>query len=165
MHGGRMSEHDYTAAVSNTIIVCTDVVIINRERQTFYLAKRAAHPMKGIWWIGGRRHKGETPLEGIRFNFKRETGLDLPESRFTFVTILEYLWQDREQEPRYVGSHDLVHQFTVELTDEELAQVHAGLDAHEYDQNFGLQEFDRARLEAEGVYPTIIDVFNTIFKR
>ena len=153
----------HTVVIDNMIIVCVDAVIVNQERRTFYLAKRVVRPMPGIWWIGGSRKKGYAPLDGICLKFKDETGLDLPSERFTFVTMTEYLWQDREQMPQVNGSHNICHQFAVELTEDELELVRAGLDKKEYDSNYGLQEFDRDRLVAEDVHPVILEVFDKIF--
>lgn len=163
MRGGFMNETVYTAVLDHTIIVCTDAVIINRDRRIFYLVKRAIKPMQGIWWIGGRRKKGETPLKGMCRNFKRETGLDLPDERFTFVTMTEYLWQNREQEPQRNGSHNLCHHFSVELTDAELVAARHGLEKKEYEADYGLREFDRDRLVKEDVHPVIVDVYDKIF--
>jgi hypothetical protein len=163
MRGQFMDDETYTAVLDNTIIVCTDTVIINRERRTFFLAKRAVRPMAGIWWIGGRRKKGETPTEGIHRNFKRETNLDLNTDRFKFIAITEYIWQDREQKPYNKGSQNFCHQFFIELTEKELNKAKKHLEQTEYDSDFGLQEFDRNRLIQEKVHPVILDVFDKIF--
>ncbi|MBI2436672.1 MAG: NUDIX domain-containing protein [Candidatus Magasanikbacteria bacterium] len=163
MRGGFMRDEIYSAAIDNMIIVCTDTVIIDRQGQTFYLAKRSVRPMAGLWWIGGRRNKGETPLEGMRRNFKREAGLGLPQERFSFVAMTEYLWQDRAQEPTEKGSHNLAHTFATELSPEELKIARKQLETREYDPLFGLQEFDRARLVEEDVHPVILDVYDLIF--
>ena len=98
-----------------------------------------------------------------RRNFKRETGLDLPSERFVFVTMTEYLWQDREQEPQGNGTQTLCHQFVIELTEEELGIARNGLEAREYEPGYGLQEFNRDRLVQEAVHPVIIDVYDTVF--
>lgn len=162
--GGFMSDAAYKKVLDNTIFVCTDVVIVNTEKRVVYLAKRIVNPMRGIFWIGGRRKKGETPLEGIQHNFERETGLDLPADRFKFVTIVEYIWQIREQKPQENGSQNVAHQFMIELTDEELDIVSQNLSTSEYDSEYGLQEFNRDRLKKEEIHPVIMDVFNKIFQ-
>lgn len=164
MRGGFMEEEVFSAAVDHMIIACTDVVVINRERRTLFLCRRAVRPMKGLWVIGGRRRKGETPLEGIRRCFKRETGLDLPEGRFDFVLVTEHLWQDREQEPRDHGLHYLGHQFSIELTQEEFAHARDHLDSVEFDAEFGLQEFTRERLIQERAHPVLLLIYNVIFQ-
>ena len=164
MKGGkRVSNEVYAEILDETIIVCVDVLIINRNRETVYLLKRVAKPMQGLWCLGGRRVKGETPVEGMCRKFKLETGLDISPDRFIFVSIEEYVWQDREQESQDHGSHNIAHQFVVELTDEELAAVTKGLERKEFDSEFGLQEFDRSRLLREGTHPMIRKIFNQIF--
>ncbi len=163
MRGGFMDDVTYAAMVDHTIIVCTDAVVVDPQRRTFFLARRVARPMKGLWWIGGRRRKGETPQEAMCRNFLRETGLSLPSERFDLATIMEYLWQDREQEPSGRGSHNLAHQFTVCLTPTELATAAHNLDQREYDLGLGLQEFDRARLVTEHAHHAILDLYDTVF--
>lgn len=163
MCGGFMEEGVYTAVVDHTIIVCVDAVIVDRQARLFYLVKRVAHPMSGLWWIGGRRHKGESPVESMCRNFARETGLDLSAERFAFVTIVESVWQSRKQEPIDRGSHNLTHQFYIELTVDERGCVGQGLDRAEYDMEYGLQAFNLERLSQEAVHPAIIDLYNMIF--
>ena len=163
-----MSDAAYKEVIDNTILVCTDVVIVNIEKRVVCLAKRIVDPMRGIFWIGGRRKKGETPLEGMQRNFRREAGFDLPADRFKFVTFVEYIWQIREQEPQENGAQNVAHQFMIELTDEELNTVSRGLSPDEYDSGYGLQRFNRDRLKSEvekgNIHPVVMDVFNTIFQ-
>lgn len=165
MRGGFMSDAEYLSVLDNTIIMCADTVIVNRDRRTFYLAQRVAKPMhgSGIWWIGGRRHKGEMPLEGMIRNFLRETGLDLAPERFEFVFHGEYIFSERKQEVRSKGSHTAFHQWVVELSTEELSVVRAGLDSKEYSPTFGLKEFDRKALVEAEVHPVVIEVYDLVF--
>lgn len=165
MRGGRMDDAAYAAMLDHTIIACTDAVILDPSRRGFWLARRVVDPMKGLWWIGGRRMKGETPHEGMSRTFKRETGLDLPPERFHFRTVVEYLWASRVQEPHANGSHNLVHQFTVELSHAGRTRVASNLDAREYDRDFGLEFFDRARLIAADAHPAILDLYYEVFPR
>ncbi len=58
-----LSEHDYANAIQSLVVVCTDIVIINREEKRIYLAYRKAKPMNNYWWIGGRMRAGETKEE------------------------------------------------------------------------------------------------------
>lgn len=164
MRGGLMEEDVFLIAIDHMIIASTDVVVINRERGTLFLCRRAVRPMKGLWVIGGRRRKGETPLEGICRCFERETNLDLPENRFVFVLVTEYLWQDRDQIPRDHGLHYLGHQFSVELTQAELKHARTHLDPAEFDTEFGLQEFTRYQLIQERTHPALLLIYDTIFQ-
>lgn len=145
------------------IIVCTDAVIINRDRRTIYLAKRAIKPMQGLWWIGGRRLPGESAISSMQRCFKRETGLDIHSVHFTLVDIAEYLWKDRQQAPQDAGSHNLCHTFAVELSDTELEQAKSGLEKQEYEPRFGLREFSRTDLVRAKVHQVILDVYDKIF--
>lgn len=165
MCGGFMDDEAYASVLDHMIIVNVDVVVINRERGTLYLVKRAFRPMLGNWWwFGGRRKKGETPIQGICRSFKGETGLCPPEERFEPVAIIEYLWQEREQEPKYHGSHHIAHQFAIELTASELCVVQAGIGrTREYAAGNGLQEFDRARILAEDLHPAVLEVYDKVF--
>ena len=108
--------------------------------------------------------KWETPKQGMHRNFKRETDLDLTVDRFNFVTMTEYLWPDREQSPQENGSHNLCHQFVVELNDVELQKARENLSSEEYDHEFGLKEFNYTQLlDIEELHPVILEVYNKIF--
>ncbi|MFA4845813.1 MAG: NUDIX domain-containing protein [Patescibacteria group bacterium] len=163
MRGGHMGDAVFAAAVDHMIIACVDVAIVNRARRTLLLCRRRVRPMRGLWVIGGRRRKGETPITAMCRSFQRETGLELPEERFVFVMITEYLWQDRQQKPVDHGSHNLAHQFVIELTDTELASAAEHLDPVEFDRFHGIQEFTRGRLVEERVHPAILQIYDTVF--
>lgn len=163
-----ISDTAYAEAITGMVIVCTDVVLLNRERQTFYLATRRSLPMRGLWWIGGRMNAGETERESIMRAFRRETGLELPAGRFVETPrMTRYQWSERQQVPQTLGSDNLCYNYSLELSGEELAHVAAHLDPNEYDQEVGLREFTRAELKAiysEGrLHPVIWDIYQTIF--
>ncbi len=147
-----MPDDVYEQSIRGHIIVCTDTVIVDRARQTFWLAPRQAKPMSGgPWVIGGRRPAGILPRQNARATFKRETGLDLPEKRFTPTMIhKEYIWKDREQKPQNVGCHNFVDVFSIELTTEERAAASAQLEGKEYRSGEGLRAYDYAALRAVG---------------
>ena len=145
-------------------IVGTDVLFINRERRSFYLAKRKALPLLGYWMIGGRMWAGEDPRTSMQRVTKRETGLELAPERFTFVTLNRYLWATRAQIPHEKGSDNLCYTFIAELSPEELVLAAANLDRQEYEAAAGLTEFDSlASLEAEGVHQAIRDLYAQLF--
>jgi len=162
MRGGFIPDEAYPVVVDHTIIPFTDVLVVDYKSRTCYLAMRAIKPMKGIWEIGGGRRKGEKPVEAMRRNFKRETGLDLPEERFQFVFHADHVWQDREEEPQDKGKHYAGHHFVVELSSEELAAARASMEKREYDREFGLQEYTRERMVAENVHPALLHLFDMV---
>lgn len=158
-----LSDEAYADAIAALIVVCTDAAIISKKRKTIFLAKRSTKPMSGWWFIGGRRIVGETADESIRRCFARETSLDLPETRFQFVAINDYVWKEREQKPQDAETHTLGYTFLVELSDEEVKKTSSALDLKEYERGFGLQEFDRQKLIDEGVHQAVIDIYDEIF--
>jgi len=161
--GGVLSDEAYANAITSFIIVCTDIVSIDREKKVFHLAKRIVHSAKGIWRFGGRQRAGETMRESCVRLMEKELGLTLTPERFSYVQSTDELFSYRKLPPQEAGSHSLIHIFTVELTplERETAVVH--LDPNEYDIEFGIQEFDRARLVEEGVYSQLIDLYDTVF--
>ena len=50
--GEWMSPEVYEGVLSNCVIVCADVVIIDRTRRRINLARRRIKPMQGWFWIG-----------------------------------------------------------------------------------------------------------------
>lgn len=159
----RVPDAVYGCMLDNMILVTVDVLLINWQRRTCWLAKRKIYPMRGIWQFGGRRNWGETPLEAIRRCFKREAGLDLLLGRFLFLAHVEYLWREREQPPQDRGVHCSADQFALAVTDEEVALVRTGLEKGEYDREFGLREYTREQMVAEGLHQALIDAFDLVF--
>jgi ADP-ribose pyrophosphatase YjhB (NUDIX family) len=65
----------YKDIISNTINLCTDVVL--RYKDQFLFIRRTEEPCKDVFWpIGGRIHKGETAEQAARRKIKEEIGLD-----------------------------------------------------------------------------------------
>ena len=159
----RLEDREYGRALQRFVGVCVDAVSIDRDARVFFLAKRRAKPMRGVWWIGGGVSAGTLLEEAMAQNFKRETSLLLDADRFRFVCTNQYLWKDREQDPRDVGCHMEGHTFAVELSSEELATAGARLDQNEYDVDFGLQAFNRDRLVIEGAHQAIVDAYDLVF--
>jgi len=149
-------------AMNTMILVCSDVVIIDSATKSFYLANRTRRPAVGLYIIGGKRHAGETPKEGMRRKFKDETGLDVPEERFEFVTLQEFIWEDRAQPP-YTPCHVLSFTYKIELSDEELAQIN--LQEGEYNSKLGLKKFNREELYAAKPREQILDLYELIFPK
>jgi len=158
-----MPDDVYEQPIRGHIIVCTDSVIVDRVKKTFWLAPRQAKPMSGgPWVIGGRRPAGVMPRQNARGTFRRETGLDLPEERFVPTAIhKEYIWKDREQEPQDVGCHNFVDIFAIELSGDEHAAASGQLEDKEYASG-GLREYDRGALVAVG-NPILIDLYDEMF--
>jgi ADP-ribose pyrophosphatase YjhB (NUDIX family) len=164
MRGGkRLSSAVYKEVLDNLIAVCVDTMVVNMKKETFSLLKRVSKPMQGLWCVGGRRDKCEIPVEAMCRKFKDETGLDINPGRFIFIALEEHIWQDRQQAPQHHGSHSIAHQFIVELTPDELESAAKHLETKEFDSEFGLQEYNRARLIEEDVHTMIIDLYDKVF--
>lgn len=158
-----MTDEEYSKVLDVMVVVCADAVIVNRERKTIYLAKRKAKPMQGWWIIGGRVRSGEEPLAAIHRKFLHETGVDVSEERFKFISFIRHQWKDRQQQPQTHGVDDLSYTFVVELSQDELTVAHASLDEKEYEKDQGLTEFTKEKLEQENVHPSLLHLYNLIF--
>ncbi len=159
----RLSDEEYGKGLQCFVPACTDIVPIDRDQRTIYLARRRAKPMNGWWWLGGRMVPHETKNLSAARRFERETTLLLPETRFGLAAVLDYRWKDREQQPQTVGCHMLAYTFTVELTSDELAHVSGHLEKNECEEGGGLTAFDRERLLEEKVFSPILDLYDYIF--
>lgn len=160
-----LGDDEYADALEAFVLVCTDCVLINQERQTFYLAKRKSKPLSEWWFIGGRTFCGEDEITSIRRCLKRETKLDISPDRFRFLTMKRYLFKDRQQIPQNKSCDSLCYIFALFVTDEEIAIANANLDPEEYDTNIGLREFTADDLGKEGVFPPIVDLYEEIFSK
>ncbi|MBI4137760.1 MAG: hypothetical protein HY472_00740 [Candidatus Sungbacteria bacterium] len=132
---------------------CTDIIPINRQRRTLYLAPRISQPMAGWWWIGGRRYPGETKREAAKRNFNRETSLHFGEKQFENVSHHELLC---------LGIHYSIWTFAAEVSPDHVAYISDHLDQKEYDRTKGLREFTREQLIKERIHPSILTFYDKI---
>lgn len=163
LEGRFLDDEVYSKALSALVVVCTDIVLINKERRTFFLAKRTIESMKGWWCMGGRMMRGETELDSVRRLMKRETSLDVATSRFTYVTTNRYWCKYREQEPQEEGGDYICFVFALELGQDEIAAASANLDPAEYEPTLGLVECARDDLLELKVRPQLIDLYDRVF--
>lgn len=119
--------------------------------------------MSDWWFIGGRSFGGEEELSSMHRCLKRETGLDINPERFQFLTMKRYLFKDRQQAPQDKSCDSLCYIFAIFVTDEEIAIASSNLDPEEYDAEFGLKEFNAEELAKEGVFPSIVDLYEYVF--
>ena len=92
----RLTEEEYEKSLRAFVILCTDILIIDKNKKTIYLAKRKAKPMNGWWFIGGRMYANETKEESAVRCFKRETDIDIKEENLDFVALVDHRFKDRE---------------------------------------------------------------------
>ena len=115
-----LSDEVYTQVLDAIVVACVDIVLVSEGR--VLLGKRAWHPQKDWWIVGGRMHPGEEPEAAAARHAKRDLGLDLANNRFTYLTTYSAAWQTRRFEPVDRGTHTVSIVMTIELTPEE-AQV------------------------------------------
>jgi hypothetical protein len=158
-----LSEDAYGKAMESLIIVCADVLFINRARRTVFLAKRLASPLPGLWVIGGRLFAGECERDGAQRCVARETGLSLEAHRFSPLCMNRYICPVRKQPPQEKGSDTMAYTFLAELLPDELGFASDHLDPDEYDTTFGVQEFSRERLVQEDARQALLDMYDLAF--
>jgi hypothetical protein len=157
----RLNDPEYGHVLQAKVLANTDVVLINPKKRTFYLAWRKAIPMNGWFWMGGNTGDINVSLpEGLLSVIKRETGFEMPLDRLTLRFGAEYFWKDRAQAPKDMACHMFGLTFSVDITEEEVAQIK--LDPNEYEEGI-LREFTREDMVRESFFPVIIKAFDTIF--
>lgn len=160
MPNAPLSEEVYAEAMGAMVVVCTDVVCINRHHRTVLLAHRRVKPMPGLWVVGGRVRAGESFKEAAVRKLADEIKIVVAKSRLGFVREDRFIWSERQQEPQNVGSDNICHVFHLELTTRELELVR--LDPSEY-ADTQLREYSRQALVAAGVHERILDLYDEIF--
>lgn len=160
-----LNNEEYAKAIQNLVVVCTDIVIVDKENETIYLAKRKSKPMNNYWWIGGRMKAGETKEESAIRCFKRETGLDINISDLKLEGMLDFRFKNRQQIPQDFSCHTLSYVFSISLSSEEIFQASTHLDRLEYDNDFGLKAYSREELITMNVFQAVIDIYDFIFKK
>ena len=162
---GHMSDDAYKEALDSMVVVCVDAVLIDEEKQIFYLPRRKQKPMDSWWVIGGRLPAGVFPEVGMQKKFKAETGLQIEKDRFNFVCMNRYLFKDRQQEPQNHGADSLSYTYYLVPTQQELEAISSSLEENEYDTEQKLKSFSRQELVEEKVHPMLIDLWDKIFSK
>ena len=160
-----LDDEIYAKASTGFVILCADMIFLNRSTRTFLMAKRSVYALKAFWTFGGRVRVGETDRQALQRTGKAETGLVIAPDRLTYVTQHRVWCSKRKQEPQDVGGDYMCHVYAFEPSDDELRVARQNLSAKEYelDLNPRIQVFDRQRLVKEGVWQTMIDLYDKIY--
>lgn len=158
-----LPEDSYREVLRSLAVVCVDIVIVDFERQTFYLPTRIVEPIKGLWVIGGRLRAGEPYEVAAARKFKEEAALDVDPERLSYVTTNRYITALRKQAPVEEGSDTIGFTFAIELTPAERLHVSAHLDPREYDVSAGLLECTREDLVKKNTHRALVDMFDALF--
>lgn len=158
-----LDEQTYSQALDAFIVVCADVIFINRDEQLLYLAKRRVKPQNDWYMFGGRIKRGERELEAAQHNLARETGLKLDPDRFEYFGLRRFWWQERQQAPQTNGVDALIFIFLVEPTANELAQATEMLDREEYEQDLGIVGFNRQQLVENKAHEVLLEIYDALF--
>lgn len=156
-----LSEEEYEKALRTFVLLCTDIVIVDKNKKTFYLAKRKHKPINNWWFIGGRMNATETKEESAVRCFKRETDIDIKEEDLEFVALLDHRFKDREQVPQNIGCHTVSYVFVIPREKIDFKKV--SLESEEYVRGAEFEEFDRQKIVDYKVYESMIDVYDSIF--
>ncbi len=158
----RLTEEEYEKSLRAFVILCTDILIIDKNKKTIYLAKRKAKPMNGWWFIGGRMYANETKEDSAIRCFKRETDILLQKEDLELVALIDHRFKDREQIPQEIGCHTVSYVFIIDV--EKINFEKVLLENNEYVEGSSFEEFDRQKLLDYGIFESMIDVYDTIFK-
>lgn len=127
-----LDDSEYARALDCFVKGCADLFLTDTEGRVC-LGKRKVHPQPDWWVLGGRMKAGDTIQEAAGRNAKRETGIDIEPSRWSFVCAQTMLWQFRKQAPEGNGTADIAVIMTAELTDEEVGAMNmCSAEYHEF---------------------------------
>lgn len=159
-----MSDEALSEMYSARPVTSSDVIFYQKAPRKVFLTTRILKPGEGLWVVGGARKAGETAAQTIVRRVQDETSLEVDESRFKLLGIIEYIWPYREQKPSDEGRHDINYVFSLEVTDEELTKAAVNLDPTEYNAEAGLRPFGSIdELKAAGAKQNIIDYYLELF--
>mmetsp|Transcript_7859 Transcript_7859/g.21426 ORF Transcript_7859/g.21426 Transcript_7859/m.21426 type:complete len:233 (+) Transcript_7859:53-751(+) len=120
----------YGEALDSIVKGCSDLLVVSADGKSVLLGKRLVHPQPDWWFIGGRMMPGDTPGSSCTRIVRRELGLELDPTRFTYVCSASLAWDMREQAPRTNGTTDVQIVLSLRLTADEAGRIK--LDAKEY---------------------------------
>jgi hypothetical protein len=133
----RLSDEQYALATQALPVVCTDVVLVDREGR-FILFYRNHSAAKGWWWSGGSWKAELSREESIAKILLRELGF-VPEKVMT-LAVFDHFWVTRRELPHETGRHDIIFLHTVVVDEETIANIK--LDPSEYDAGQGFMRYD-----------------------
>jgi len=116
-----MKDEEYSKVLDNIAVTCVDVVVICSGE--IIIGKRRVEPWPNDWIIGGRMIAGETFEEAAQRNIKRELGLDIDPSRFSYLGTYNFVWAKRYQEPTNHGSHNVSITMTLKISEAEWKKI------------------------------------------
>jgi len=116
-----LSDTDYAKALDSVVITCVDIIILCNSGMV--LGKRIINPWPGYWIIGGRMIPGETFEEAASRNTKRELGLDIDPSRFSYFGTYNFIWAKRQQKPKGHGSQNVAITMLLKISEEEWKNI------------------------------------------
>ncbi len=160
-----LPEDIYSKALDSLIVVCADIIPINRKKRLIYLASRKIKPVIGWWFIGGRIFAGEKEVDAASRIFKRETSISILPERFKFFSSHRYFMDVRAQPPQDSPCDMLGFNFTVELKPKEFKKASKNLDPNEYEDGSSLKAFSRDDLVALKVHIPLLDLYDEIFPK
>ncbi len=120
-HADFLSNKDYAKVLDNIVISCIDCMIINKGR--ILLGKRTYEPQPDWWTIGGRMKPGESFEVAAARNVRREIGLNIEPSRFSYFSTYSFVWMRRAQTPKNHGSHTISIVMIVDISDIEAETI------------------------------------------
>lgn len=82
----RLPEELYVDVEKNIVYSCTDVALRNQETGELFLGSRQTEPQLGPWFVGGRDKYTTGTAANAALQVKNDLGLELPETRFKFIS-------------------------------------------------------------------------------
>lgn len=148
-------------------IVCVDILLVDRTTKELLLPTRTLASGRGLWFIGGMLKRNQTFEQAGAAALQREAGLEIDESRLSFLAVNRFVWDVRNETPQQNGRVDINFCYTLEPTPEEITTIHSSLTSSEYD-NTGLLRLNRmalaAALETENpAKKVLLDYYDTVF--
>lgn len=160
----RVSDIEYERAMRAFVILCADVVFVNRELCLIYLAERIVEPVKGLWWIGGRVLRGETFETAAVRKIHEECGIKISEDRLKFIEIIRHMSAVRKQHPQNIGADTMTFTYYVEIQPDEIVAANLALSPTEYTPA-SLLPYDVSRIKEVGVRQQVLDICSRIFSQ
>jgi len=136
-----LDEEQYGLCMAAFPRVCSDIIAVHPQREGFYLARRIHHSAMGRWCFGGGQRRGQTPRDAAAANLRRETGIEVPPEKFTFLFATEMYWKHRNPQPQNLGEQCRVLTYCFVPTNQEVANIK--LDPNEYDPEHGVQLYTK----------------------
>jgi ADP-ribose pyrophosphatase YjhB (NUDIX family) len=154
-----LSVADYGSALDNLVQANVDVIVHRSEGQVL-LGYRKDLPLRGKFWVFGRRMKpGDRLVDTAARVLTQEVALSVDPHRLVFDNVYNIKWGTRSAPPEERGFQTIVTLMKYECTEAEVELVAAADNTHEWIRWYSPAELRELDASGSGlIHPFLLTI-------